>query len=227
MLNKPIVIIGLPRSGTSMVAGLFAHHGVFSGTCKEADYRNAKGFFEHVGFTALILEIYGRGVIGKGDPVRPHPAFKRKMLALLEEDGYTGGPWLIKHAHVYHHVWYDFEPQFVLVRRDTQSISDSTEECGWRAGSARLTRAQQLLDNLAKELNAPQVMSNELIKGDYNSIRIAFEYCGLDFDETIAADFIEPSLWRAPAKSLEDDTTVVMRDKNYLKPNHKRGQKRA
>ena len=227
MVNKHVVIIGLTRSGTSMVAGLFAHHGVFSGTCKEADSRNAKGFFEHVGFTNIVLELYGRGKVSRGEPLNPHPGFRRRMLTSLEEDGYEKGPWMIKHAPVYYKTWYDFEPSFVLVRRDTASISGSAEELGWKSGRAHIAEGQRLLNNLAEELKAPQVMSNELIEGNYASIRLAFEHCGLDFDEKIATEFIEPGLWKHSVKSLEEDTSVIMRDKNYVKPNHKKGQKHA
>lgn len=224
MRDQPIIIIGLPRSGTSMVAGLFARHGVFTGNCKEADERNRKGFFEHVGFTSLVLELYGKGIVSKGIPVNPHPGLKRRLLEMIDKEGYEFGPWLIKHAPVYYPIWGDFEPKFIFVRRDTESITRSAEGVGWR--TTHIAGGQELLSAWAHKHKAPQVLSNELIRGNYISIQKAFEYCGLTFDEHIAADFIEPALWKH-SQSLEEDNTVVMRDKNYLKPNFKKGQKHA
>lgn len=227
MRDDPIVVIGMPRSGTSMVAGVFAAHGVFVGTCKEADSKNEKGFFEHVGFTELVIKLYGRGVISKNRVPEPHLDFKGRLMALMEEDGYDGGPWLIKHAHVYHRIWEGFNPRFVVVKRDAGSISQSAEDLGWRSSISYIIECQKMLDRVAKKHGAPVVDSNEVVKGNYDSLRAAFDSCGLIFNPWVAGQFIEPKLWRHSVEIPKEDTTVVMRDKSYVKPNPRKGQKRA
>ena len=46
-MRRGVVVTGSGRRGTSMVAGLFAAHGVFFGDCKPADENNPRGYFEH------------------------------------------------------------------------------------------------------------------------------------------------------------------------------------
>jgi hypothetical protein len=224
MRDDPIVVIGLPRSGTSMVAGTFAAHGVFVGTCKEADNKNPKGFFEHVGFTDLVIKMYGRGLISKNRIPESHPDFKPKLMELMERDGYSGGPWLVKHAHVYYRIWKDFSPRFVVVKRDSESISESAKELGWASSMSHIAGAQKILDRAAKERGAPVVYSNEIVEGNFDSLQKAFEYCHLTFNSWTASQFIDPSLWR---HSVNEDDAVVMHDKNYIEPNHRKGEKRA
>ena len=225
--DDPIVIVGMPRSGSSMVAGVFAAHGVFTGVCKEADSRNEKGFFEHVGFMELVTELYGKGLISRNSVPETHPDFKPRLMELMERDGYSGGPWFVKHAHVFHNIWRDFNPRFIIVKRDTASISESARDLGWSSSMSHITEGQKMLDRVAKEHGAPIVDSNELIKGDYSSLERAFEYCGLIFNKWTANNFIEPGLWRHSVEESKEDTSVVMRDRNYVKPNPKKGQKRA
>jgi hypothetical protein len=225
--DDPIIIMAMPRSGSSMVAGVFAAHGVFVGTCKEADSKNEKGFFEHVGFTKLVIELYGKGLISRNRTPEPHPDFKGRFMDLIKEDGYSGGPWLIKHAHVYHKIWKGFNPRFIVVKRDTASISESSRDLGWASSMSHIIEGQKMLDRIVKEHDAPVVDSNELIKGNYDSLEKAFKHCSLIFNKWTADDFIEPDLWRHSVEVPKEDTSVVMRDRSYVKPNLKKGQKHA
>jgi hypothetical protein len=227
MRDDPIIVIGLPRSRTSMVAGTFAAHGVFVGTCKEADSRNAKGFFEHLGFADLVIELYGKGLISRNEVPEPHPDFKPRFMELMERDGYSGGPWLVKHAHVFYKVWQGFKPRFVIVKRDTESIAESAREVGWVNSISHITKGQKMLDRVAKEYGAPVVLTDEVVQGDYCSLREAFDYCGLVFNGWTASRFIDPSMTRFSPKSMDNDTSVVMHDKSYIEPNHRKGEKRA
>lgn len=50
-MSKCILVLGLPRSGTSMIAGILHHLGVFMGNqLTPADKRNPNGFFENLHF---------------------------------------------------------------------------------------------------------------------------------------------------------------------------------
>ena len=58
LTSKPIVIIGMQRSGTSALAGALAHLGVYFGSHEmlyQADANNPQGYFEHRKATILNL----------------------------------------------------------------------------------------------------------------------------------------------------------------------------
>ena len=45
---KSVCIVGASRTGTNMLAGIFAAHGFFFGKCRPADDRNPKGYYENL-----------------------------------------------------------------------------------------------------------------------------------------------------------------------------------
>ena len=236
-IEEPIVIIGLPRSGTSMVAGIFAEHGVFIGECKAANEQiNARGFYEHIGFTELLTNYYGRGLVSRGEEVEPMPGFREEILELMVRDGYKGGPWLIKHATVYHKIWEEFNPRFILVRRNSDSILQSTKSVRWKSNINVVRKGQEVLDRYSDCRCGVEVSSEKIIQGDYEELHNAFAHCGLVLDEKIVKEFVDPSLWRfkEELEQSEQDTTeeykdkhgiVVMRDKANMSLNYKKGQK--
>ncbi len=42
---EPIIILGSPRSGTSLVSSIFAAHDVWVGTTKDGDQWNPRGYY--------------------------------------------------------------------------------------------------------------------------------------------------------------------------------------
>ncbi len=57
-VSKPIIIVGPPRSGTSMTAGILYRLGVDFGNIRPPDRQNPTGYFEDMGFLKLIDRIY-------------------------------------------------------------------------------------------------------------------------------------------------------------------------
>lgn len=228
-MHEPIVIIGLPRSGTSMVAGLFAEHGVFVGNCKPADERNPKGFFEHIGFTQLVIKHYGNARVSKGIPVNPMVGFRDAIIKSIEEDGYSDGPWLIKHATVWHRLWEEFHPKFVLVRRPSEDILSSIKNVGWKPRTEIIDMGQTILNELAKLPHAIQVESNSIVDGDFTMLKRAFEHCGLELNEVLVKGFVDSALWNRFSEQWPEGlpSSAIMRDRTYLQPNYKKGQKHA
>ena len=56
--QKVVVVLGSPRSGTSMTAGLLSILGVDMGNCRKSDPENPTGYFEDSDFLSLIDEVY-------------------------------------------------------------------------------------------------------------------------------------------------------------------------
>ena len=54
--RRPILVTGLPRSGTSLIAGLLHEFGAWTGTTLAGDEYNPKGYFEHAGIREDIVK---------------------------------------------------------------------------------------------------------------------------------------------------------------------------
>jgi hypothetical protein len=51
------------------------------------------------------------------------------------------------------------------------------------------------MDYLVDMRDAVNVYTEDVVDGDYSSIKEAFEHCNVRFNEEIANDFVEKSLW--------------------------------
>ena len=149
-IPAPILITGFPRSGTSLVAGMFAACGAWTGECVPGGADNPRGFFENI----RLRENITKKILGdllKCDPlgIRSLPeldtvrkvfsaepggggavqnyAFKAFVEKELAADGYDGtSPWLYKDCKtsllwpLWHAAWPD--AKWVIVRRSLNEI---------------------------------------------------------------------------------------------------------
>lgn len=186
------------RSGSSLTAGLFNLHGVWCGPYKKSKVANPKGFFEN----REIKDAQRKWTGGKHflDVPEGQPGWKQKVERIITEQGYRQGPWLFKTGATFWKVWYEFDPTWILVWRDKESIFNSVR----RAGFMNLTDKQlrksidlhhEEMDKIKKTRKAFDVYPNDLINGDYSSIKTAIEGCGLEYDELTVRNFIEPKYW--------------------------------
>lgn len=56
--NKTIIVLGSPRSGTSLTAGILFNLGIYMGNIREPDMGNPRGYFEDHDFQELGKKIY-------------------------------------------------------------------------------------------------------------------------------------------------------------------------
>lgn len=183
----------MARTGTSMTSGIFHHHGVWCGECRPGDERNPKGFFEHTAIKKLLKKFYG---VDLQEVKRPIPGFRREVERILSSEGYVDGPWLVKHSAVYYKTWHEFNPKYVLVRRPFDATVESTRELHQgRFPEAQRKQIIKLHNDVMDEIAGVNVYTQDLIQGDYSSIKKAIEYCGLDYDESVVKEFIEPGYW--------------------------------
>ena len=121
---EPIIVLGQPRSGSSMTAGIFHHHGVWTGTCRAADDSNKKGHFENIPIRNLLIGTH-KAIVHKGVVAQKIAGFREQVLQHISNDGYTGGPWLWKGSTMYWPAFFEFEPKFVVVNRPREQIFKS------------------------------------------------------------------------------------------------------
>ena len=117
--NQPIIILGSPRSGTSLTASIFAAHGVWTGTSRDSDQWNPHGYYENI-----LLHV-PRLTAGHGDGLSTELVYD-----LITDDGYQGGAWLVKHSPLTWRTWRQFSPKWVFVWRDKEEILQSRIRCG-------------------------------------------------------------------------------------------------
>jgi hypothetical protein len=145
--NRPIFVVGLPRSGTSLVAGLLREFGAWTGETVPGSGENPRGFFENNEIRAKILKPTLRAVGGDGTGITRLPKvdvenklyypiggrkvhLRLRMRQILEEQGYDGKQrWLYKEpklALLWRMFDYSFpDAQWVVVRRDRDSFVKS------------------------------------------------------------------------------------------------------
>jgi hypothetical protein len=219
-LQHPILITGLPRSGTSMIAGLFDACGAWSGTTIPGNTANPRGYFEH----AVIREQITKQILGKlgHDPLgvaslpplelaMPVKGLSDIITDIILRDGYDGlTPWLYKGAKM-SLIWPVFEKAFpaarwIIVRRDTEAVIDSCLRTPFMAqhSSDRLFWEEfaaaylERLDALARTAQTViTLQSEDVLAENYQALADAMRLCGLVFSEDVANTFVCETYWHS------------------------------
>ena len=184
-MRRGVVVTGSGRSGTSMVAGLFAAHGVFFGDCKPADEFNPRGYFEHPALPRPKAK-------GKGWP--------RTFWRRLRREGWDRvAPWGVKHITTRWRWFRALNPAVVVVtKRPRAETLNSLRRTGWPLNAERLLRRfHKRVRRIQEEAPCPVIVvcTPALVAGDYTEIRRAFEILDVPFDPAIAEAWIDPSVW--------------------------------
>lgn len=185
-LGPMVLILGSPRSGTSLTASIFAAHGVWVGPSRPADSKNPRGYYENKALAALRSA---------------HRTAYAMAPPLLEKQGYAGGPWMVKHTPHKWDFWEPFDPVVVLCWRNFQACARSSVNHG-AYGKATLAdrervavRDHKIMSKLAASRPSVSVYPDEFIQGDFISLRPAFRALGLTLDPRTASDQVDPTLW--------------------------------
>lgn len=182
---RPIVIVGSPRSGTSLTAGLLAVHGVWTGTCRGASPKNPRGFFENVPLLALRQE---------------YPIDAALIHDTLRADGYEDGPWLVKHGTNGWRTWLNLEPQYICIRRDPEHTLRS--QMHWQRPNKThddrrhaIAKHNHEMDIIRDDHGGIDFWPQTIIDGDWRPFEALMVMLGLEFDPERAEDFVDRSLW--------------------------------
>jgi hypothetical protein len=222
MIEKPpILVTGIARSGTSMVAGIINICGAFGGELVGSNLHNQKGMFENSHIREKIVKPYLREI--NADPLGQNPLpdtdripipndWQQRIEAVMEEHGYKEGAWFYKEAKMslMWPVWnYAFpNAKWVIVRRRSPDIVDScmrtsfmrafTDREGWfkwiREHERRFSQMYEA------GLNIHVIWPERIIHGDYTQMYQLIDWLGLEYKPQEIANFIEPKLWKARKK---------------------------
>ena len=224
--NTPIFILGLPRSGTSMIAGSLGICGAWTGsTVPGGGTENPKGFFEHATIREhvikKILKDLGYDPLG----VRKLPPVDLQievsglagiLKSVIEKDGYKNDrPWLYKAVKLTL-LWPMFRKAFpdanwLVVRRDEDEIIDS---CLRTSFMKHHSQDRDFWKNFAREYhvridaligsgaNVLEISSPEVIGGNFDHFREVVTRLGLTFKEDELKEFISPDFWHGKADKV-------------------------
>lgn len=209
--DEIIVVIGTPRSGTSMTAGLIHRHGAWAGTCKAPDQYNPKGHWENTVLRRMLKE-WHKLIVHKGIIAKPVQGWREAITDALWDDGYRGGPLMVKHSALYSPIWFEFNPYFVTCWRDPTSIVRSCRR------SRLFGRGDWTDDHYLKNITLHQnvmrrlwyhnpsrvfpVHTQELACGEYDLIKRAINGVGLKFDKSICDEFVSREHWHFSSEPL-------------------------
>ena len=218
--DRPIFIVGLPRSGTSLIAGCFQICGAWTGTTIPGTEANPKGFYEH----SLIREGIVKRILVQlqCDPLGvrklPHkdlniqiPGLKKALNQIVEDDGYKRDrPWLYKDAKLTL-LWRLFSQNFpdaiwIIVKRNERDIIDSFLRTSFMMQHSKdpefwqcfvdeyMQRIKMLMNSGA---TCYEIWPDTIMQGDFSRFRELLETLGLSFDEKALGEFISPKFWHA------------------------------
>lgn len=133
--ERPLIICGMHRSGTSYVASLVAGAGVHLGDALlEASPGNPRGHFEDVGILEFHRQaLVANGIVSEGYTTQPSialtPPLRRMAAALVAERTGRGRPWGWKEPRttLFLEAWRTLLPEarFLLVFRRPWEVVDS------------------------------------------------------------------------------------------------------
>ncbi|MGA9666807.1 MAG: sulfotransferase [Gallionella sp.] len=217
--NNPIFVLGLPRSGTSMIAGSLGICGAWTGTTVPGGgTANPKGFFEHAmvreHVTKKILTDLGCDPLGvkKLPPVDLQieiAGLAGVIREIIERDGYQHDkPWLLKDSKLTL-LWHTYKRAFpdatwVIVQRDQEGFINSCLRTDFMSQHSRnrgfwKTFAKEYRDRIKalKKSGAKvlEISSQDVINGKFEHLKKTVSILGLTYKEEELRQFISPTYW--------------------------------
>lgn len=219
--KDPILITGIPRSGTSIIAGAIKQGKVWTGWTDR--------MFENIPVRDNLVRPF---LVKLGaDPLCQYPlpelndclnlqTWRAQVMALVNRQGYQGGNWLYKGASVavLWSIWHDAFPnaKWIVVRRKTSDIVNSClktwtmnvftlEENQKKVGANSAGEAwlywvhcyEDIFRTMLKEVNAKIVWPERMVDNDYEQMEEVFDWLDMRFDMVRVKSFIQPKLWKS------------------------------
>ena len=176
------VILMQSRSGSSMVAGIFAAHGFWYGESYDgAGYQTYEN-----------CEVK--------DAIRANKFTSGEFCEPFETNFYPERePWFWKGPVEVYPCFEHFGAQTILVRRNAAANIEAlmARHPGGDRDFARSLYVKR--HNLMDEVGGINVYTDQIIGGDYTSIELALNACDVKFDKGLAESVIRPEMWHHSA----------------------------
>ena len=189
-LDDPLVVIGMPRSGTSLCTGLIAKHGFWCGEHMGPTDHNPHGSFENMAIKEWLREHHEWTPWERIGPVEGFRDFLETVV--------PPGPWVFKHTPFLVDIWEG--ATFVCVRRDYNSTVRSILETNFMQRFHKLTEEWlEICDeahHIMDEVGDFNIYPDDIVNGDLSSLRNVLESRGVELNPEVAEAFIVPDAWK-------------------------------
>jgi len=209
---SPILITGIPRSGSSMIAATINLCGAFAGGLSK------RGMYCNDRIREELVKPYFKVVGSDPDAQKSFPGFivtpinwKDEVERIISEEGYNEGPWMYKDSRMCQMwpVWdkaYS-DAKWIIVRRRTGDIIESCLKTGYmtaysdRDGWLSMVHEyeQRFVEMVTEGLNCKVIWPERMVNGDFQQLYETLDWLGLSWDSR-ALSFIEPLLWGSRLK---------------------------
>ena len=216
--DTPLFILGMPRSGTSMITGLLGEMGLWLGPTVSGGYDNPKGFFENTVLrekviknilTALNCDPLGVQKLPNLSALPRVPALKDTVFDILRRQGYEGQqPWGFKDAKLtlIWPLWHEGFPEarWLIVSRPRELVIKSCLKTHFmRQHSADPAFWDRFFDAYEARLQALResgctvwdIDASDVFHGNWSQLKTLVESLGLTWNERIMSEFIDPAYW--------------------------------
>lgn len=224
VFDRPIFVLGLPRSGTSLVAGVLGICNAWMGRTLPGGVENPKGFFEHIilreQVNKKILAQLGcdpLGVTSLPPPgaVRGIPGLRDTIYRVISAEGYDGKhPWLLKDAKITL-LWPAYldafpDARWIIVRREVDDIvksclntpfmnQHSSDPGLWRGWAEEYLLRLEKLKSVCP--SSSEIWPQQLVEGELGPLRELVANLGLEWKGSEVNEFIDSSCWHGSGKS--------------------------
>jgi hypothetical protein len=215
--QAPILITGIPRSGTSIIAGVIKQCGAFIGNVSRRGMYENDNIREH-----LVKQYFYRiGADPRGQfPIPstinlPIPGdWRERVEKIITMEGYhelNGGYWVYKGTgmSLIWPVWHNAFPnaKWIIVRRRTGDVIQSCLKTtymkayndidGWKGWVHQYER--KFVEMMEAGVNCKIIWPERMVTGDFQQMKEVLEWVGLQWTDEIK-DFIDPLLWNSRMK---------------------------
>ncbi len=198
-IERPTAIIGMARSGTSMIAGLFCAHGAWLGDSDGPRKLNPRGHF--------VNNAIGQVLAGGGDP----NFIRAEVRKIMEVQGYSGGPWIVKHSPSISHInsLRAFSPRWLFVRRKAIDVFNSRlnsqivkhgkiiNPMSFDSFLKYYRRSTARMDLFKAEFGGHDIWPQSIHDGLHSRLEALLELSGLGFSPEKTQSFLLPEYWRS------------------------------
>jgi lambda repressor-like predicted transcriptional regulator len=210
-MTDPILITGIPRSGSTGIAATVNLCGAFGGRMSK------RGMYSNDTIREVLLKPYldrlnvdpdGQNPLPSTDSVIVPAYWKDRVSQIMIDEGYKDGAWMFKDSRlaVTWPLWNISFPnaKWIIVRRRTGDVVQSCmktgymkafkDEAGWLSMVEEYEK--RFVEMIAEGIDHRIIWPERMVDGDYNQLYDLCDWLGLEWNNK-ALEFINKLLWKS------------------------------